>query len=680
MIKKCVKIGFNFKKPLISLFSFGLISSYYINNYKVLYNRSNENDIIEIQDQTNKTKTQLTSKQNSNKDDNELNDLNHDILDSNENVLIVIDDTIKDSIDNNKNNDLNTKLQADIDNIIGVTPNSISNTLVHKKIIEIKDKYKDIKEIRLSKEKAIEILKKLNYNIDKKDYSIILLNKYSDNAAYTKEEFADLGLEFKFFDSLNKLIKIDSLNNIDDNDFVIYCLLENNNSYDLKNLCKKLSNVHIFNKSFYYNEINNNDNSKVEHKDDSNLNNNEINSFNKNVLNNKEGIYLIRRKRFKELHEKKSIIINNEDFVITNLTDKLSKQDIKEALKSSNRAISLLQDQVIKNKEMLYTYYNVTIGLGNIIEFFGELYRDVPYYMFITNTSVQENVDKFNSFVDLLYKYNIDTNYHLILIDHMDYSENNVLVKTFKDKYIKTDFESYKIIDKDIEHFKPLITKKIILQEKSDDYIPFNENKSFSNLMTNKNIINLIKSQDIIKNDNNHKTNADENNNNNNNNNTYNNLFYNSLVNKTFISNNIQMIDADILNNYVARNKKYIIYVKNSLNEFNLSATNIFSQLADNRNNLNENTEYLMLTNSFENMKTINSLYNKLNKNTNTDNNSNNIIDNLKTNYLREKAPYIFLLDNNNMKLIDQRYYFIDLEPTDNKYLDNLENYIFQKI
>ena len=346
------------------------------------------------------------------------------------------------------------------------------NLKLHKAILKLKDKVKKIEEIVISESDAKELFNSNNNpNLilpNTNVYEIVFMNSSGDVEFFSFDEFisnTEKDEKLNFYDEINSLSSLEDIKLLNDNEFMFLFYVKSKDKSFLN-----FSNLEFtfFRKLFY------------------NLNFMNLKYFvTSNDIANlglESGFYLIKRPT--NATESINLInIDGEPFQILDISSELNQsnknENLKNALSCPNKSVDLLLNTCFSNNFTFYSYTNNAIGLLHGVELFPLFFKNIPYYIFFTDLSIESNK---RTFEEVLTKTKMQQ--QIIVVDNDKYSEKQYLVKTFNDKYFETKefLEAEK--ESDIDHFFPQISKKIMIsnfEEAEVDKIINSKDVSYEN-------------------------------------------------------------------------------------------------------------------------------------------------------------------------------------------------------
>lgn len=506
---------------------------------------------------------------------------------------------------------------------------SDSDLNLHKSIVKMLGKNKDVKEIRIKRQEAIRLMSKNNNKnlilpeIDVLNTKVLLINKTGDVEIFTSEEFIE-AIEKDEIVPLYQDIKLISSKedflNMNDHDHMILMYVKDS---DNKNFFSYDSSEFRFFRNLLY---------KLNFFNIKYLVANESKSSFLSSLNLESGIYLVNRKNlFKSLDNNNSdsksnlspIIYkeNMESFQLFNIPQIMMFNEVNfdEISQSSKKSIQSFLNMVIKQNLNFYCYTNNSVGLLHGVELLPMFFKNIPYYLLFTDLSIDSNRNNFNSLKAIFSKYysqsiNHQFNSLLIVIDNEKFTEKQYLIKTFEDKFFNTELSNKEILEAPLENFKPVISKKIIFNDmnKIDECLLDFDLKT----NVNRNAIHCEELLKIIK-----KENID--------------YKENHYIDKE-VKNKLFQVDHVLLKDLIDQLKtdnnkkdslrtnnqfkfsglynfnKLIVLVKNREEKLNRNSEEFLVKLTLN-DNFNQGNHFVTINNSDSNMKFINSLINENN-------------------------------------------------------------------
>lgn len=491
--------------------------------------------------------------------------------------------------DNNKNNIYN-KISNDnnnsIDNNLSIIVKSKQNKIfiikspserLSKESIDIiskmREKDKDIKDEVITREDAERIFSIENstekniFSLPKRkidaEVNYILVNKFGDIEYLSKEDFEGIaeGREFNFFSTISIGNSIHSILKMNDNDFCfIYYINDKEgevlhyNDNDFKMFRRLYSNLNFSNISYYLLTYKNSQDILKHIVDESSEE--KIRSLNK-------GMYLLRRRNIfmeNENDESKSYIpnkrisedhwrikINNEEFDVDFLSNKILDQYNPYEYTKDKNINNIYEYGVLKkilNQKNIpfYLYHSNALSIRISLELFPLFFKSQPFYILYTSLDKPNNNKELFNILEHIRDYEYNQNCHFndtcqefindnlfIVVDNKSYSYDKSLVKTGKNKHFQSEILKNTNIIGDIEHWKPLVTKKLI-----------------TNDFSNENLYKFIRNNSL------NEENIEE-------------SQFSILSKKK--NNQIQLIDSEILKNLFSNEEKFIVLFRNFLDE-----------------------------------------------------------------------------------------------------------------
>ncbi len=441
----------------------------------------------------------------------------------------------------------------------------------HSAIIKLKEKVGDLKDKFLTFNEAKNIFKSTKYELPEDNLPegtrIIFMNKYGDVLYYTDEEFQNIievGDKLNFFNSIGLINKYESILRMNDNDFFFFYFINNDkgeflqyNDKDFTLFRKLFVNLNFTNVNYFI------------------ATDKQSSDFTSKLPDLTKGLYLIRRKPYSsislndnKISKAKIVSINDEEFELYSLSDQITS--------SVNRSnyLSLFKKACLSLGVNFYLYSPNALSIKNSLELFPMFFRKTPYYILFTDLQYEDNKKTANRITALLNEKESDSSSLFIIVDNNKYKDSQYFVKTFEDKHLTPSFLEKTKIPVEIEHFKPIVTKKILTENLTDEEI---------NKIINKKMIDESE---------------------------------NSIISKKS-SANIQQIDNEILDLMIKSKQSGTVFLVNSLYSDYEQKQMDKTILSLSNNKSIKGSKFYSMINSSANVKQINSLsmskYNKMN-------------------------------------------------------------------
>lgn len=498
-----------------------------------------------------------------------------------------------------------------------------SSKPIHKSLIKLKEKYGDLIEHRLTERQAQLLFSKsttqglnLPFNELPSEASVILMNKYGDLLSYTSEEFnnvMEVQQNIGLYDGILAFPPKKELLKMNDHDYLIAYYVNEKEGDTLHysdndfTLFRKLSAFLTFSNITYA------------------IAKEETASYIfESIPNARKGIYIIKRQNAYEI-VKTATRVNpdGEDFIVTPITSKFGEDFSKEVLEAFNdkkKSISLFQNLCLKSGLKFFSYSSNGISKINALELFPMFYQDMPYYIFFTDMTLDKNRENLNKIFSELKKSAVENNsdsyYQFMVVDNSIHKGESTLVKTFEDKFFKTPVFKSKIIGQ-IDHFKPELSKKIIINDFSEE-----------------SIAKIINTPNVT-------------------------FEQNSLINRPTTGHHIQLIDHSILDMYLknpnAKERKFLVYIKNVNESKERQSFEMFSKLAEEytKSGNKQNIKFYQINNSKSNISFFKALFKK---NCLKSGNINKLESTL-AEFSRFNSPFIVLISEEEIEILKQESY-----------------------